>query len=34
MSLQKIDNPELFRSNIRKKLNEKLDNDKNTLNLE
>lgn len=34
MSLQKIDNPELFRSNIRKKLNESLNNDKNTLNLE
>jgi transcription elongation factor S-II len=34
MSLQKIDNPELFRSNIREKLNEKLKNEKNSLNLE
>ena len=34
MSLQKIDNPDLFRSNIRNKLNEKLKNEKNSLNLE
>ena len=34
MSLQKIDNPDLFRSNIREKLNEKLKNEKNSLNLE
>jgi len=34
MSLQKIDNPDLFRSKIREKLNEKLQNEKNTLNLE
>ena len=34
MSLQKIDNPDLFRSKIRDKLNEKLQNEKNTLNLE
>jgi hypothetical protein len=34
MSLRKIDNSELFRSNIRKKLDEKLHNEKNSLNLE
>ena len=34
MSLQKIDNPDLFRSNIRNRLNEKLKNEKNSLNLE
>jgi transcription elongation factor S-II len=34
MSLRKIDNSELFRSNIRKKLDELLNNEKNSLNLE
>uniref|UniRef100_A0A6C0EQ40 TFIIS-type domain-containing protein n=1 Tax=viral metagenome TaxID=1070528 RepID=A0A6C0EQ40_9ZZZZ len=34
MSLRKIENPESFRINIRKKLNEKLENEKNSLNLE
>lgn len=34
MSLSKIDNPELFRSNIRSKLNEILKNEKNSNNLE
>ena len=34
MSLRKIDNSELFRSNIRKKLDEKLNNEKNSNNLE
>ena len=34
MSLRKIENPDLFRSNIKKKLNEILENEKNTINLE
>jgi transcription elongation factor S-II len=34
MSLRKIENPELFRSNIRKKIDEYLENEKHTLNLE
>ena len=34
MSLSKIDNPELFRSNIRSKINEILKNEKNSNNLE
>lgn len=34
MSLSKIDNPELFRSNIRTKINEILKNEKNSSNLE
>lgn len=34
MSSRKIENPELFRSNIRKKLDEKLQNEKNSSNLE
>jgi transcription elongation factor S-II len=34
MSIRKIDNSELFRSNIRKKIDEKLHNEKNSLNLE
>ena len=34
MSSRKIENPELFRSNIRKKLDEKLNNEKNSSNLE
>ena len=34
MSLSKIDNPELFRSNIRSKINEILKNEKNSSNLE
>ena len=34
MSSRKIENPELFRSNIRTKLNEKLKNEKNSSNLE
>jgi DNA-directed RNA polymerase subunit M/transcription elongation factor TFIIS len=34
MSLKKIENPDLFRENIRKKLNEYLKNEKNSLNLE
>jgi len=34
MSLRKIDNSELFRSNIRKKLDETLHNEKNSINLE
>ena len=34
MSLRKIDNSELFRSNIKKKLNDILKNDKNATNLE
>jgi len=34
MSLKKIQNPDLFRANIRKKLDEVLKNEKNTLNLE
>jgi transcription elongation factor S-II len=34
MSLSKIDNPELFRDNIRSKLNEILKNEKNSSNLE
>jgi transcription elongation factor S-II len=34
MSLRKIENPEAFRSNIRKKLDEILNNEKNSLNLE
>lgn len=34
MSLAKIENPELFRSNIRKKINAKLDDEKASLNLE
>ena len=34
MSLRKIENPEVFRSNIRKKLAEILENEKNTINLE
>jgi hypothetical protein len=34
MSLRKIDNPELFRSNIREKLNDIINNEKNTSNLE
>jgi transcription elongation factor S-II len=33
-SLRKIENPEKFRSNIRMKLNEIIQNDKNTINLE
>ena len=34
MSSRKIENPELFRSNIRNKLDEKLNNEKNSSNLE
>jgi len=34
MSLKKIQNPDLFRTNIRKKLDEILENEKNALNLE
>ncbi len=34
MSLRKIENPENFRANIRKKINEKINNEKATLNLE
>ena len=34
MSSRKIENPELFRSNIRKKLDKKLNNEKNSSNLE
>jgi transcription elongation factor S-II len=34
MSLYKIENPDNFRANIRKKLNEKLDDEKASLNLE
>jgi len=34
MSLRKIDNVELFRTNIRNKLNEKFNNEKNSTNLE
>jgi len=34
MSLRKIENPELFRSNIRKKLDDILHNEKNSCNLE
>ena len=34
MSSRKIENPELFRCNIRKKLDEKLNNEKNSSNLE
>lgn len=34
MSLHKIENPENFRANVRKKLNEKLDDEKSSLNLE
>ena len=34
MSSRKIENPELFRSNIRKKIDEKLNNEKNSSNLE
>jgi len=34
MSLRKIEKPELFRSNIRKKIDEYLENEKHTLNLE
>ena len=34
MSSRKIENTELFRSNIRKKLDEKLNNEKNSSNLE
>ena len=34
MSSRKIENPELFRSNIRKKIDEKLQNEKNSSNLE
>ena len=34
MSLHKIENPETFRANIRKKINERLDNEKASLNLE
>jgi len=34
MSLRKIENPENFRANIRKKLNEKFDNEQASLNLE
>jgi transcription elongation factor S-II len=34
MSLKKIENPELFRNNIRKKINEILKNEKNSSNLE
>ena len=34
MSSRKIEKPELFRSNIRKKLDEKLNNEKNSSNLE
>ena len=34
MSLHKIENPDNFRANIRKKLNEKLDDEKASLNLE
>lgn len=34
MSLRKIDNPELFRSNVRNKINEILKNEKNSANLE
>ena len=34
MSLRNIQNPENFRANIRKKLNEKFDNEKTSLNLE
>ena len=34
MSLRKIENPDLFRSNIRKKINEILNNEKHSANLE
>jgi DNA-directed RNA polymerase subunit M/transcription elongation factor TFIIS len=34
MSLYKIENPDLFRSNVRKKLNEKFNNEKHATNLE
>ena len=34
MSSRKIENPELFRSNIKKKIDEKLQNEKNSSNLE
>lgn len=34
MSLKKVENPDLFRSNIRAKINEKLKNEKNAMNLE
>lgn len=34
MSSRKIENPELFRSNIRKKIDEKLNNERNSSNLE
>lgn len=34
MSSRKIENPELFRSNIRKKIDDKLQNEKNSSNLE
>lgn len=34
MSLRKIDNSELFRSNIKKKINDILNNEKNSINLE
>lgn len=34
MSLCKIENPDLFRSNVRKKLNEKFNNEKHATNLE
>lgn len=34
MSSRKIENPDLFRSNIRKKIDEKLQNEKNSSNLE
>lgn len=34
MSLHKIDNPDTFRVNIRKKINEKLDDEKASINLE
>jgi hypothetical protein len=34
MSSRKIENPELFRSNIRNKIDEKLQNEKNSSNLE
>lgn len=34
MSIRKVENPELFRSNIRKKLNEILQNEKHSINLE
>lgn len=34
MSLKKVENPDLFRSNIRAKINEKLNNEKYAMNLE